>query len=155
MMCRTHTFTQKSSVVHRAVRRRRTLGFTLLELLVVILIIGLLTGIVAPRFMGQVSRSESTTARAQMDSFSKALDAFRMDTGHYPTSQQGLGALVQQPQGEARWRGPYMQGEIPLDPWEMPYQYQSPGPTGRDYLITSYGQDKAPGGSGDDADIVR
>lgn len=130
-------------------------GFTLLELLVVILIIGLLTGIVAPRFLGQVSRSEVTTARAQMESFDKALQAFRLDTGHFPTSSQGLRALIVQPPEEARWRGPYLQGDVPLDPWGMAYQYRSPGAGGRDYEVVSQGRDRSPGGEGDDADIVR
>lgn len=133
----------------------RRSGFTLLELLVVILIIGLLTGIVAPRFLGQVSRSEVTTARAQMDSFDKALQAFRLDTGRFPNASQGLSALVSQPPDEPRWRGPYLQGDLPLDPWGMAYQYRSPGANGRDYEVLSYGRDRAPGGDGDDADIVR
>jgi general secretion pathway protein G len=129
-------------------------GFTLLELLVVILIIGLLTGIVAPRFMSQISRSEVTTARAQMDAFRKAIEAFRIDNGRYPTTAEGLDALVVAPSGAARWNGPYLQGAIPADPWGTKYQYQAPGPSGRDYQILSYGRDRAPGGTGDDADIA-
>ena len=137
-------------------RMRRTVGgFTLLELLVVILIIGLLTGIVAPRFLGQVSRSEIATARAQMDAFDKALQAYRIDTGRFPSSTQGLRALVQQPSDEPRWRGPYLQGDIPLDPWGSAYQYRNPGAAGRDYDLLSFGKDRAAGGSGDDADITR
>ena len=130
-------------------------GFTLLELLVVILIIGLLTGIVAPRFLGQIGRSETTAARAQLDALDKALQAYRVDTGRFPSTSQGLRALVVQPADEARWRGPYMQSEIPADPWGSAYQYRYPGTGGRDYELLSYGRDKAPGGSGDDADIVR
>ena len=129
-------------------------GFTLLELLVVILIIGLLTGIVAPRFMGQVARSEVTTARAQLDALDKALQSYRLDTGRFPTAAQGLKALVTQPGDEPRWRGPYLQGEVPLDPWGSSYQYRVPGNNGRDFELTSWGKDRAPGGSGDDADIV-
>jgi general secretion pathway protein G len=128
-------------------------GFTLLELLVVILIIGLLTGIIAPRFMSQISRSEVTTARAQMDAFRKAIEAFRIDNGRYPTTAEGLDALVTAPSGATRWNGPYLQGAIPVDPWGTKYQYQAPGPNGRDYQILSYGRDRAPGGTGDDADI--
>ena len=135
-------------------RRSSPTGFTLLELLVVILIIGLLTGIVAPRFMAQVSRSEVTTARAQMDAFRKALEAFRIDNGRYPTTSEGLAALVTAPAGAPRWHGPYLQDAIPLDPWGSAYQYQAPGQTGRDYQILSLGRDKAPGGTGDDADIA-
>lgn len=139
-----------------AFRPGRTLaGFTLLELLVVILIIGLLTGIVAPRFLGQIGRSETTTARAQLDALDKALQAYRIDTGHFPSTAQSLRALVTQPGDEPRWRGPYMQGEIPPDPWGTPYQYRNPGSTGRDYDLLSYGKDRSPGGTGDDADISR
>ena len=133
----------------------KTRGFTLLELLVVILIIGLLTGIVAPRFMGQVSRSEVTTARAQLDALDKALQSYRLDTGRFPTTAQGLKALVTQPGDESRWRGPYLQGEVPADPWGQAYQYRSPGANGRDFEVMSLGKDRAPGGSGDDADLAR
>jgi len=134
---------------------RRKAGFTLLELLVVILIIGLLTGIVAPRFMGQISRSEVTTAKAQLDAVDKALQAYRIDTGRYPSTAQGLRALVVQPGDEPRWRGPYLQSEVPADPWGTPYGYRAPGGNGREYELLSYGRDRAPGGSGDDADLVR
>ncbi len=129
-------------------------GFTLLELLVVILIIGLLTGIVAPRFMSQISRSEVTTARAQMDAFRKAVEAFRIDNGRYPTTAEGLDALVAAPAEAPRWHGPYLQNAIPLDPWGTKYEYRAPGTSGHDYDITSLGRDRAPGGTGDDADIT-
>lgn len=130
-------------------------GFTLVELLVVILIIGLLTALVAPRFLGQVSKSEITTARAQLDALDKALQAYRIDVGRYPSSAQGLAVLTTQPSGEARWRGPYLQGEVPPDPWGTPYRYRQPGPNGKDYELTSLGPDRAEGGQGDDADITR
>jgi general secretion pathway protein G len=130
-------------------------GFTLLELLVVILIIGLLTAVVAPRFLGQISKSEATAAMAQLDALDKALQSYRIDTGRFPTSTQGLRALTVQPSDEPRWRGPYMKGDIPPDPWGSPYQYRFPSTAGRDYDLLSYGRDKAPGGSGDDADIMR
>lgn len=133
-------------------RNRR--GFTLLELLVVILIIGLLTGIVAPRFMSQIHRSEATTARAQIDAFDKAVQAYRIDMGRYPGTAEGLNALVQAGADTTRWRGPYLKGALPLDPWGQPYQYRQPGPAGKDYEILSLGRDRAPGGSGDDADII-
>jgi len=130
-------------------------GFTLLELLVVILIIGLLTGIVAPRFMSQIGRSESTAARAQIDAFDKALQAYRIDMGRYPTDSEGLQALVQVGAGDAaRWRGPYLKGQIPLDPWGQPYRYRLAGSSGKDVEIVSLGRDRALGGTGDDADIV-
>ena len=133
----------------------RSRGFTLLELLVVILIIGLLTGIVAPRFLGQVSKSEVTAARAQLDALDKALQGYRMDTGRYPTASQGLKALVTQPSDELRWRGPYLQGDVPTDPWGTAYQYRSPGTAGREFELQSLGKDRIAGGSGDDADLVR
>ena len=136
-------------------RRHGTGGFTLLELLVVVLIIGLLTAIVAPRFLGQISQSEVTAARAQLDAFDKALQAYRIDTGRFPSASQGLQVLVTQPAGEARWRGPYLQGAIPLDPWGQAYRYIAPGSNGREYDLVSFGPDRAPGGSGDSADLVR
>jgi general secretion pathway protein G len=131
----------------------RTRGFTLLELLVVILIIGLLTGIVAPRLMGQIGRSERTAAKAQIDALDKALDAFRMDMGRYPSSSEGLNALVQGPAGELRWRGPYLKNTVPMDPWGVPFEYRSPGANGKDFELLSLGRDRRPGGDGDDADI--
>lgn len=135
--------------------RTEARGFTLLELLVVILIIGLLTGIVAPRFLGQVSRSEVTAARAQLDALDKALQSYRIDTGRPPNSAQGLKALVTRPADEPRWRGPYLQGEVPLDPWGMAYQYRSPADAGKEYEVLSFGKDRVAGGAGDDADLVR
>ena len=130
-------------------------GFTLIELLVVILIIGLLTAIVAPRFLGQISRSEVTATKAQLDALDKALQSYRIDTGRFPTASQGLQALVQQPAGETRWRGPYLQGEVPPDSWGTPYVYRVPGAPGREYDLLSLGRDRLPGGSGEDADILK
>lgn len=134
-------------------RHARERGFTLLELLVVILIIGLLTGIVAPRFLSQIGRSEVTTARAQIDAFDKALEAFRIDVGRYPSAGEGLQVLLVAPANEPRWRGPYLKNAIPTDPWGVPYKYSYPSTRGKDYDLVSYGRDRASGGSGDDADI--
>ncbi|HYE71059.1 MAG TPA: type II secretion system major pseudopilin GspG [Aquabacterium sp.] len=135
----------------------RARGFTLLELLVVVLIIGLLTGIVGPRFLAQINRSETTTARAQIDALAKAVAAYRIDMGRYPPNEQGLRALVEGT-NDPRWRGPYMSGDVrsavPADPWGMPYVYRSPGTNGRDFDIVSYGRDRAAGGAGDDGDIT-
>jgi len=128
-------------------------GFTLLELLVVVLIIGLLTAIVGPRLSAQIGRSEVTAARAQMDALAKALQAYRIDTGTYPSTAQGLAALQRAPQGESRWQGPYLQSAVPMDPWGAPYQYRKPGTEGRDYDLFSWGGDRAEGGQGRDADI--
>lgn len=129
-------------------------GFTLLELLVVILIIGLLTAIVAPRLVSQVARSEATAARAQLDAIDKALQAYRIDVGRYPSSAQGLRALVRPPPDEPRWRGPYLQAEVPLDPWGGPYHYRAGDGARGDYELASFGRDRAPGGAGEDADIA-
>lgn len=135
--------------------RSRAHGFTLLELLVVILIIGLLTGIVGPRFLGQINRSEATSVKAQIDAFDKALQAYRIDTGRYPSTPEGLKALVAAPSGDAkRWRGPYLKGDVPLDPWGSAYEYRTPGASGKDFDVVSLGRDRSPGGSGDDADIA-
>jgi general secretion pathway protein G len=133
--------------------RRPAAGFTLLELLVVVLIIGLLTGIVGPRLMGQIGRSEVTAARAQIDAIDKAVQAYRLDMGQFPSSELGLRALVVAPGADARWRGPYLKGALPADPWGQAYQYRLPGTGGRDYDIVSLGRDKAAGGTGDDADL--
>jgi general secretion pathway protein G len=133
----------------------RERGFTLVELLVVVLIVGLLVGIVGPRFFGQVSKSEITATRAQLDAFDKALQAYRVDVGHYPNASQGLKGLVSKPLDEPRWRGPYLQSDVPLDPWGSAYQYRIPGPQGRDFELVSWGPDRRAGGSGDDADITR
>jgi len=127
-------------------------GFTLLELLVVIVIIGLLAGYVAPRYFGQVGKSEVQVARAQLDSLEKALDQYRLDNRHYPTAEQGLDALVNKPQGEANWSGPYLKKAVPADPWGRPYVYRVPGARG-EYDVYSLGRDGKPGGSGEDADI--
>jgi general secretion pathway protein G len=120
---------------------KKSEGFTLLELLVVIVIIGLLAGYVAPRYFSQVGRSEIQVAKAQIESFEKALDQYRLDTRRYPTSEEGLQAL-----------GPYLRKAVPNDPWGRPYVYRTPGSKG-EYEILSYGRDGKAGGSGDDGDI--
>lgn len=127
-------------------------GFTLLELLVVIVIIGLLAGYVAPRYFGQVGKSEVQVARAQIDSLEKALDQYRLDNRHYPSAEQGLDALVLKPADEANWSGPYLKKAVPNDPWGRPYVYRVPGAKG-DFDLYSFGRDGKPGGSGEDADI--
>jgi general secretion pathway protein G len=127
-------------------------GFTLLELLVVLVILGLLAGYVAPKYFAQIGKSEVKTARAQVDALEKALDQYRIDTGHYPSTEQGLAALNGKPADEARWDGPYLKKAVPNDPWGKPYQYRMPGEHGELDLF-SFGRDGAPGGSGEDADI--
>jgi general secretion pathway protein G len=127
-------------------------GFTLLELLVVMVIIGLLVGYVGPMYFKQVGKSEIKITRAQIDSFGKALEQYRLDTGRYPTTEQGLKALTIKPSDELRWDGPYLKKDVPLDPWGSAYIYKKPGTNG-EYDIVSLGKDKAPGGTGEDADI--
>ncbi len=129
-------------------------GFTLLELLVVMVIIGLLAGFVAPRYFAQVGKSQVKVARAQIDALDKALDQFRLDVGRYPTSEEGLQALVAPPSGEANWAGPYLKKAVPADPWGRPYVYQQPGTHGGDFELQSYGKDGRPGGTGEDADVT-
>jgi general secretion pathway protein G len=131
---------------------KKTRGFTLLELLVVVVIIGLLAGFVAPRYFGQVGKSEVAVAKAQIDALEKALDQYRLDTGHYPSNEFGLKALVDRPASEAKWAGPYLRKAVPLDPWGKPYVYKVPGEKG-DFDLVSYGKDGQPGGSGEAADI--
>lgn len=128
------------------------LGFTLLELLVVLVILGLLAGYVAPKYFSQVGKSEVKTARAQIDALEKALDQYRIDTGRYPNAEQGLAALNAKPADEPRWDGPYLKKAVPVDPWGKPYQYRNPGERGEIDLF-SFGRDGQPGGDGDGADI--
>jgi general secretion pathway protein G len=127
-------------------------GFTLLELLVVMVIIGLLVGYVAPMYFKQVGKSEVKVARAQIESFGKALDQYRLDTGHYPSTEQGLMALLTKPADETRWDGPYLKKGVPQDPWGAAYAYKRPGTHG-EYDIVSFGKDGVPGGTGEDADL--
>jgi len=134
--------------------KKNSAGFTLLELLVVVVIIGMLAGYVGPKYFAQLGKSQITVAKAQIDGLEKALDQYRLDTGHYPTTEQGLAALVHQPGGETRWAGPYLKKDVPMDPWGNPYHYGAPGSDGRDIDIISYGKDGAPGGTGESADIT-
>ena len=128
-------------------------GFTLLELLVVMVIIGLLAGVVAPRYFAQVGKSEVKAARAQIDALDKALEQYRIDVGHLPTTAQGLAALQTQPQGEVNWGGPYLKKALPLDPWGNPYNYAEPGTHNNDYDRFSFGKDGREGGTGESADL--
>lgn len=127
-------------------------GFTLLELLVVVAIIGLLAGYVAPRYFSQLGKSEAGVARAQIDALEKALDQYRLDTGRYPTAEQGLNALMTKPANEPKWNGPYLRKSLPVDPWGNPFLYKIPGQRS-EFDIISYGKDGQPGGSGDATDI--
>jgi general secretion pathway protein G len=128
-------------------------GFTLLELLVVMVIIGLLAGFVAPRYFAQVGKSQVKVARAQIDGLDKALEQYRIDVGHLPTTEQGLAALNTAPQGEKDWAGPYLKKAVPLDPWGKPYVYVEPGTHNNDYDLLTLGKDGREGGTGEAADL--
>lgn len=136
-----------------APRRRTGEGFTLLELLVVVAIIGLLAAYVGPRYFGQLGKSEHALARAQIESFHRALASYRLDVGNFPTTEEGLNALAVKPPAAAKWGGPYLTKAVPPDPWGRPYLYRAPGGKG-DYDLLSYGKDGQPGGSGDAADVT-
>lgn len=131
----------------------RQRGFTLLELLVVMVIIGLLVGYIGPKYFAQIGKSEIKAARAQIDGFEKAIDQYRIDTGHFPKSEQGLAALFARPENEPKWQGPYLKKEPPADPWGQPYIYRSPG-SRNDFDIISLGKDGQSGGEGEAADIT-
>ncbi len=133
--------------------RRRQRGFTLIELMIVIVIIGLLAGLVGPRLFGYLTQAKQKSAKAQIELFGTALDAFRLDVGRYPTTEEGLKALREKPAGLEAWKGPYLQKEIPMDPWGRPYLYKSPGDHG-EYDLFSYGLDGVEGGEGENEDVV-
>lgn len=146
-----------SPQVIRASGRRVRRAFTLIEILVVIVVIAILATLVAPNVFQHVATAKTSTAKSQIEMLSTALDAYRLDNGQYPTTQQGLAALVAKPSIDPppTWRGPYLRKDVPLDPWNEPYIYLSPGAvnvTGFDLI--SYGADKKPGGDGENADIL-
>lgn len=126
-------------------------GFTLVELIVVMVIIGMLAALVFPRLIPKIGKGRQSAAKAQIELLGQAIDQFRLDTGSYPTTSEGLNALMVNP-GKENWDGPYLKKAVPNDPWGKPYNYQSPGSHG-DYDLISYGADGAPGGEGEDKDI--
>ena len=131
---------------------RERAGFTLMELLVVMVILGLLAALVGPRIWKNVTKSKITAAKTQIELLGQALDQFRLDTGRYPTSQEGLEALRTSP-GVEGYDGPYLRKPVPNDPWNRPYVYLSPGSQG-DYDLSTYGLDGSPGGEGENKDVV-
>lgn len=132
--------------------RRRAQGFTLIELLVVLAILTLLAGLVGPKVLGQLGGAKSKTAAVQIADLEKSLDLFKLDVGRYPSTDEGLQALVSKPATAAGWNGPYVKGGVPNDPWGKPYKYTSPAAAGG-VEILSLGADGAPGGEGENADI--
>ena len=135
--------------MHRNYLLRNALGFTMIELLIVIVIMGLLASLVAPKFFSQLSSSERGVAAAQMSAFEMALDTYRLDVGRYPAKLEEL-----RESDDKRWNGPYLPKKIPLDPWGNPYLYSLNGENGAPYGLKSYGADGQPGGEGVNADIV-
>lgn len=137
---------------------QRTQGFSLIEMLVVVVIIGVLAAVVGPRFMGKTEQARIAAAKSQIENFSIALDSYQLDNGFYPTTEQGLKALIEKPgsgKTPPNWRGPYLSKKsIPPDPWGRPYIYVSPGKHHPDYDLVCHGKDGKEGGQGDDADIT-
>ena len=127
-------------------------GFTLMELLVVLAILGLLMSLVGPQVLNQLGGAKTKTAGIQIKDLEQALEMYKLDVGRYPTSEQGLDALVNKPAGLVGWNGPYLKADVPVDPWNNKYHYKSPGERG-EIDIFSYGQDGSPGGDGEDADV--
>lgn len=136
-----------------SVSKREDNGFTLIEILIVMVIIGLLAALVGPRMFGKVGKSKQKAAKAQISLLETALDTYRLDVGKYPTTDMGLEVLRIKPDDLENWDGPYLPKEIPLDPWGKPYEYRSPSEHG-DYEIVSYGADNSPGGEGEETDIT-
>jgi general secretion pathway protein G len=139
---------------HRTQRQRNRRGITLIEMLVVLTIIALFAALVAPKLLSKSDTARVTAARAQINAFSTALGAYKLDTGLYPSTEMGLQALRTRPQNLPQWQGPYLPQDIPVDPWGHPYVYKYPGEHGDEPDIICYGADGQPGGEGIAADIV-
>jgi general secretion pathway protein G len=133
--------------------RRKDRGFTLIEILIVVIIIGLLASLVGPKLFSKLSGAKQKSAKAQIELFGTALDALRLDVGRYPTTEEGLKVLREKPSGMEGWQGPYLPKEIPSDPWGKPYVYKCPGEHG-EYDLISFGLDGVEGGEGENQDIV-
>ncbi len=134
-------------------RHPATGGFTLIEMLVVLAILGLLAGLVGPQIVRYLGTAKSETARLQIQMLSQGMEMFRLDAGRYPTQGEGLRVLVESPGGQVRWNGPYLRDKLPNDPWDRPYLYRFPARNGAGYEIYSLGADGQPGGTGEAADV--
>ena len=138
----------------RQIKNRKQMGFTLLELLVVLGIIAMLAGIVSPQVMKHMGESKTKAAKVQLEDLASTLDMYKLDAGTYPSTEQGLNALIEAPDNARHWSGPYLsKSKIPLDPWQNEYHYVFPGEHGK-FDIFSYGADGKEGGTGEDQDIV-
>jgi general secretion pathway protein G len=131
---------------------RRQRGFTLMELLVVLAILGLLMSLVGPQVLNQLGGAKTKTAALQISDLEQALEMYKLDVGRFPNSDQGLDALVNRPSGVKGWNGPYLKSSVPADPWDNDYHYKFPGDHA-DFDLFSYGQDGSAGGEGEDADV--
>lgn len=146
-----------TSLMPQKPRKRRRAGFTLIEILVVIVVIAILATLVAPNIFQHVGAAKDATAKSQIEMLGAALDAYRLDNGHYPTTEQGLVALWEKPTVDppTNWRGPYLRKPVPLDPWGRAYVFLFPGQQNLNgYDLLTYGADGKPGGEGEDADIT-
>ena len=134
-------------------KERRDAGFTLIELMIVLFILGLLAALVAPRLMGRVGQAKIKSAKAQIQLLATALDLYHLDVGRYPTEEEGLRSLREKPESLSAWGGPYLDKDVPKDPWSRDYLYKSPGEHGP-YDLYSLGADGQPGGDGENADVA-
>ena len=150
--CRTFPSEEINDAYETLPRLRR--AFTLIEMLVVILILSILAALIIPRLVSRTSDAKIAAAKSDIATLTSLLQQYRVDNDKYPTTEEGLQALRVQPADAPNWKGPYLTKDVPMDPWGNPYVYQSPGPSGQDFEIMSYGSDGAPGGDGDAADIT-
>ena len=132
---------------------KATRAFTLIEMMVVVLIIAILAALIVPNITGKAADAKIAAAKGNISELSSSLAQYKLDNDNYPTTEQGLNAMRVQPSDANNWKGPYISKDIPTDPWGNAYNYESPGPNGEDFVITSYGADGAPGGDGNNADI--
>ncbi len=150
----TQCFPTASGTNRAAGSARRKRGFTLIELMVVILIIAILAALVVPKVIGRTSDAKIAKAKSDISTLAGSINAFRLDTGRYPSTEEGLQALRLQPADVSNWKGPYITKDVPADPWGNPYEYEYPGQSGAEsFGLRSYGSDGQQGGEGEAADV--